>query len=480
MNEPRYDDQPIALPERDERFPALAPGIDPEDITPLWLLQSKLPVLEAFITLFRGSMSDNLVRLLVLGEMGRRGEAPEWTFAELRQTFAYMTPAPLESALRRLRVGGLLRYEAAESAYVLTPAGLRVYGAVASLFQLTEEDDLGWITGVVRASYELGTLSPEVLSHLLYRLRRLENELQQAVESLSEPRILRARERLASIWSWIERGSTMIAQIVQDSALDRELHRVAQHIGRAQSRLLRMTTMFQRVLNDIDRQRIHLGGTGLSTSDLVFFLRQCTLEELGRLITPHLVRSVRPLFLLTDLITDQAEYELLQRKRHIAEWCELPEAQDSPLSPPQSAAAFPELGRLVTQLQSEVRSTVPLADVVPWGSFEESAYRLSMLSLLGDAEAAASDGPVANLAALPYMLDVAAEETMVGRAGVARMSAGHLHRLHGSTTLEVAPLAAQPTKAPSPPTREGAGGGENGAITPHLYPPPPGALHKKP
>jgi hypothetical protein len=78
------------------------------------------------------------------------------------------------------------------------------------------------------------------------------------------------------------------------------------------------------------------------------------------------------------------------------------------------------------------------------------------------------------------MLDVAAEETMVGRAGVARMSAGHLHRLHGSTTLEVAPLAAQPTKAPSPPTREGAGGGENGAITPHLYPPPPGALHKKP
>ena len=83
-----------------------------------------------------------------------------------------------------------MRYEPTEGAYVLTPAGLRVYGAVVSLFQLTEEDDLGWITGVVRASYELGTLTPEVLSHLLYRLRRLETELQQAVESLSEPRIL--------------------------------------------------------------------------------------------------------------------------------------------------------------------------------------------------------------------------------------------------------------------------------------------------
>jgi DNA-binding HxlR family transcriptional regulator len=443
MNDDSRNDQLVVPPERDEMFPALVPGIDPEDIAPLWLLQSKLPVLEAFMTLFRGSMTDSVVRLLILGEMGRRGQAPEWTFAELRQTFAYLTPSPLESALRRLRGGGLLRYDAIESAYVLTPAGLRVYGAVAALFQLSEEDDLGWITGVVRASYELGTLTPEVLSHLLYRLRRLETELQQAVEALSEPRILHARERLTSIWSWIERGSAMIAQIVQDSALDRELHRVAQQIGRAQSRLLRMTTVFQRVLNDIDRQRVHLGATGLSTSDLVFFLRQCTLDDLGRLIAPHLAHPVRPLFLLTDLITDQAEYELLQRKRHVVEWCDLPEAQDSPVSPPQRAAEFPELGRLVTQLQGETRPTVPLTEVVPWGSFEESAYRLSMLSLLGDSEAAESGGLVARLASLPYTLAIEAEEAVVERAGVARMNAGHLHQL-SHVKLEHSPAAPLP------------------------------------
>jgi hypothetical protein len=462
MNQPSRDDQLVVPPARDEMFPPLAPGIDPEDITPLWLLQSKLPVLEAFMTLFRGSMSDSLVRLLVLGEIGRRGEAPEWTFAELRQTFAYLAPAPLESALRRLRTGGLLCYDAMAGAYVLSPAGLRVYGAVASLFQLEEEDDLGWITGVVRASYELGTLTPEVLSHLLYRLRRLETELQQAVESLSEPRILHARGRLASIWSWIERGSAMIQQIMQDTALDRELHRVAQQIGRAQSRLLRMTTVFHRVLNDIDRQRIHLGGTGLSTSDLVFFLRQCTLDDLARLLAPCLARSVRPLFLLTDLVTDQAEYELVQRKRHVSEWYDLPEAQESPTSPPPPAAQFPELGRLLNQLQREARPTVPLADVVPWGSFEESAYRLSMLSLLGDREAADSGGPVAILAALPYALAIEGEETVVSRAGVARMSAGHLRHLAKSTILEVPSIDGQPTTVPSPTrgeTMEGTGAG---------------------
>ncbi len=431
-------------------LPYLAPGIDPEDIAPLWLLQSRLPVLEAFLTLFRGSLADSLLRLLVLGEMGRRGEAPEWTFAELRHTFAYLAPASLESALRRLRGGSLLRYDPNGSSYVLTPAGLRVYGAVASLLQLTEEDDLGWITGVVRASYELRTLTPEVLSHLLYRLRRLETELQQAAESLSEPRILEARQRLATVWAWIERSSATIQQIMQDPALDRGLHGVAQQIGRAQSRLLRMTTVFQRVLNDIDRQRIHLGATGLSTSDLVFFLRQCTLEELATLIAPHLARPIRPLFVLTDLLTDQAEYELMRRRGQAAESYEIPQPMDSPSSQPPAATEFPELSRLVSHLEADARTTIPLAEVVPWGSFEESAYRLSMLPLLGDTEAAGNDGPVGKLATLPYALTSLPLEVVVERAGVATVSAGHLHRLSASTLPDSStdPIAQEPSYVP--------------------------------
>jgi hypothetical protein len=470
MKDRNHDDQMVTSTGKENIFPSLAPGIDPEDVTSLWLLHSRLPVLEAFTTLFRGSLSDSLVRLLVLGEMGRRGQAPEWTFAELRQTFAYLAPAPLESALRRLRAGGLLRYDAMEGAYVLTAAGLRVYGAVASLLQITEEDDLGWITGVVRASYELGTLTPEVLSHLLYRLRRLETELQQAVESLSEPRILQARERLSSVWAWIERGSATIQQIVQDPALDRELHRVAQQIGHAQSRLLRMTTVFQRVLNDIDRQRVHLGATGLSTSDLVFFLRQCSADDLRLLIAPHLSRPVRPLFLLSDLVTDQAEFELLHRKRYVKEWCDLPPAQDSPVSPPPAAITFPELSRLLSQLQTEARPSIPLAEVVPWGSFEESAYRLSMLSLLGDAEAAASGGPVAQLAALPYGLNVLAQSTAISRAGVATMSAGHLHRLPGSEMPAPSPVIEQHADQRVSP----AGAADHGEGPGYLVPSPNG------
>ena len=121
----------------------------------------------------------------------------------------------------------------------------------------------------------------------------------------------------------------------------------------------------------------------------------------------------------------------------------------------------------MTQLQSETRPTVPLTEVVPWGSFEESAYRLSMLSLLGDSEAAESGGLVARLASLPYTLDIEAEEAVVERAGVARMNAGHLHQLPRSLHCSL-PLNGR-RSYPSP-TGEGEGGvnpprqGEDGQL----------------
>ena len=52
MSQHSRDDQLVVPPEQAEIFPPLAPGVDPEDITPLWLLRSKLPVLEAFMTRF--------------------------------------------------------------------------------------------------------------------------------------------------------------------------------------------------------------------------------------------------------------------------------------------------------------------------------------------------------------------------------------------------------------------------------------------
>ncbi|HEC97133.1 MAG TPA: hypothetical protein ENI58_03115, partial [Nitrospirae bacterium] len=45
-----------------------APGIEPDDIAPFWALRQKTLTLQAFVTLFRGSETDVLLRLLVLSE----------------------------------------------------------------------------------------------------------------------------------------------------------------------------------------------------------------------------------------------------------------------------------------------------------------------------------------------------------------------------------------------------------------------------
>ena len=51
-----------------------------------------------------------------------------------------------------------------------------------------------------------------------------------------------------------------------------------------------------------------------------------------------------------------------------------------------------------------------------------------------------AEAPSPKLAALPYTLSVEEEESVIGRHGVATMSAGHLHHLSRSAASEVSSL----------------------------------------
>ena len=68
----------------------------------------------------------------------------------------------------------------------------------------------------------------------------------------------------------------------------------------------------------------------------------------------------------------------------------------------------------------------PLADWVPQESFALSAYRLSLLGLIGDAGAENRQGVSASLAQLPMQWRVEPVFETVQRAGVAYMSRGQL------------------------------------------------------
>ena len=57
----------------------LAPGVDPDEVPELAALAPARPLLDAFITLFRGTEAEVLMRLLVLREIGREADAPRWS-----------------------------------------------------------------------------------------------------------------------------------------------------------------------------------------------------------------------------------------------------------------------------------------------------------------------------------------------------------------------------------------------------------------
>ena len=99
----------------------LSPGVSPGDLPELDRLARARPLLSAFTTLFHGSEAEVLLRVLVLGEIGRTADAPRWSPDALRARFAFIDPVKLETVLRRLRDHALLRV--ADSQYQLSDIG---------------------------------------------------------------------------------------------------------------------------------------------------------------------------------------------------------------------------------------------------------------------------------------------------------------------------------------------------------------------
>src|SRR5207247_7779775 len=126
-------------------------------------------------------------------------------------------------------------------------------------FSSEADAELGYITAQVAASQAAGRVSPEMLQHLLGRLTELHEEFEQAIVSGSEFRIRGAKAKLTSVRSWIERGTELMRAINAGADLDTASHRIAQAIGLAQSRMARTDAAFQRTLNRIEQQRVHLG-----------------------------------------------------------------------------------------------------------------------------------------------------------------------------------------------------------------------------
>ncbi|WP_269531819.1 hypothetical protein [Chitinimonas sp. BJYL2] len=402
------------------------PGFDPRDLTPLASLLRAKPYLDALITLFRGGEDEVLLRLLLLREIGARAEAPRWSPQELDAHFAYVHPAKLNTALNRFRKEGLLNWDSDTSLYSLSEAGRVALAAIATLVQFADgEAELGYLTAQVAAGQAMGQIAPETLQHLLARLTELHADFETALESQSEFQIREARAKLDSVWRWVAKGTDVIRDVLASEDADRHVQHIAQSIALAQGRMLRMTGVFQRRLAELAAQRVHLGQSGLTSSHVADWLRGRSQEQLAALGRDLLSFHPEPSFAVSDILLDVTEFELLEREREDVVQVALPA---SSLAASVSAVEAERL-ILAESLHDELAALTTettLSNAVLADTYPETAYRLSLLALLGDAEAALPGSVLANLVRLPLALEIDAEVEHLDHPEVATLSRGRL------------------------------------------------------
>ena len=411
-------------------------GIAPDEIEQVFHLKRAQPMLSAFTALFHGTQDGVLVRLLVLRELAADTGSSAFSRADINTKLAYLIPESLETVLNRLRTHGLLAWDAPSAVYRITPLARNVLSALDTLIALAkpEEDDaeMGFLLSQVAGAQAVGGITVEQLRHLLGRLIELTEEFRDAIASGSEFKLRTSQAKWHMACDWVEKGSVILRAITSDERADAATHKAAQAIGRAQSALLNMQGMFSRALNQIERQRVHLGQSGLSTTDVKRWL--LAHEDLASLAEGAIDRPVVPLFGTPAEMIDVAETEILTERAIVAGPKGLPSGEDAPLTINDNPAMQGELNDWINKLADfanlgnfpEFSETGPKKvqlheSLLPAG-FALASYRASLLPLLGDASGASLQGATAELARLPIRFEPTDELVLLDDPEVSAMS----------------------------------------------------------
>ena len=408
----------------------LSPGINPRDVDALFPLLQSANVIQALIALFRGGGEEVMIRLAILREIASRADTPEWTTQQLQTHLSFIDNTKLQTVLNRLRDHDLLMWDSGRRIYQLSSTARMILSSLANMLSFSSEDDeLGFLFSQVAAGGAVGQLSSETLTHLLARLNELESFFSQAVLSGSESRLKAAQSRLAAAQKWMEKGTEVLKSLSENGFADDASWNIAQKIGKNQSRMMGMTSLFQKDLAKIARQRVMLSDGGLSSSELAAWLKAQSIDKLFNLSAENIAHLPEPLFALPDVMLDVAEAFL---ERDIADKkvstmpppVEVEEAQDVPFEYP------PQLQSL-TNMLSRIERSVSLADIVVGGDFSAASYRYSLLTFLGEQHV---DADLAALAEQPVAMqhDEAAALQVVNQNEIALISAGTINPINNS------------------------------------------------
>lgn len=310
-----------------------------------------------------------------------------WTLDALQRRLCWLDDERTEAVLRALRRSGWLELVGQE--YRLTSDGLAVYSTLCRLSSLRtgRDDDLAMGVFDLEASTRLEEDTGPALRHLQHHLRRSIEDVEGAIKSQSELKVLEMREKLDRNLQWSRRARELLDEIDID---DDGGYRSSQRLGRDLSELHRWHSVMQRVLDDIGRHRVPLGATGLRPTDVSRFLAGLSIDELAALGGVGVAQPVWPLVFIMDNLLDVAEYELLTavaRDTRRIGWAEGEGASAEIGEPPasQGEIAFRSYERDVESLVIEGES-VPLERLLLGGDFSRTCYRMTLLALEDERE----------------------------------------------------------------------------------------------
>lgn len=419
----------------------------PQDDALAFTLSQRQPLILALRGLLSGGVALARLRVWCLLTLTAQPRA-RLSRDEVNQLFHAVLPDPLDAALKRLRDTGLLVWDATAQDYHLSPLAQQVQALLAPLSAPPQDDDeLSGLLAQVAGSQQLGVVDAGQLQQLHAQLARLHDDFAEAIASGSEARLRLAQPRFDRALALVDKAGQALSAIIRDEHDNARLEKAARALGQDQARLLSMASQFTRALQQADRQRVTLGSTGLTSSDVRHWLQQH--GALHELMGDALSVGVRPVFVSQHDLLDVAESEL-ERDR--------PDPERSTGLPPPAVADTgtidvlslpPELGQLIDLLGRWHAPDAPeggasaghaLSDAVLGGRFAHAAYRMQLMPLIGDAQAQTLTSPTGELARAPWQLTLGTALVSTEDPHVALISEGRLQPLRRTAPATPAPI----------------------------------------
>ncbi len=446
-----------------------------------WALGQQLDVIDALRGLFSGGQALVQLRLWCFMELAIQPQA-RLSRDDVNRLFHVLLPDSLDGALKRLRDLNLLVWDATAQDYHLSPLAQQVHGLLAPLTTppAAEYDDMAALLAQVAGAQQLGLVSTNQLKHLHAQLARLHDEFAEAIASGSEARLRLAQPRFDRALTLVDRAGQALTALIRAEHDDPRLEREARAIGQEQARLLSMASQFTRALQQADRQRVTLGSTGLTTSDVRAWLQSH--PALYQLVGEALSVPVRPVMVSQHDLLDVAEGEFERDRPSALQAAGLPPPAEAASGTLDTLSLPAELGGLIDQLsrwqtqwaeedalsaqnQTDADGTAlppdsqaiphakarPLGDAILGGRFAQAAYRMQLMPLVGDAQAKTLKGLTGDLARAPWAWQLSPRHIGTQDEAVSLISEGAL-RLLTDAEIEAG--------GPQPPAPDDAAQGE--------------------